>query len=71
MSLERPSSRRTVPVTLTQIPWNVRLSALVTARAMCRSEEEIADVMLAAVAPSDTVYWLAETARDQVEEWGA
>lgn len=54
-----PSAHRNVPVRLTDLPKDVRMSA---ARHVCKHEPDPVvrlEVVLAAVAPSSRVYWVA------------
>lgn len=70
MSLREASDRRSLPVTLRQVPEPVRWSALGECVRHTPDEGEKQDLLLAAVAPSPTVYFVAESARPLIEQWG-
>lgn len=61
--------RLCVPVRLTDIPADVRLAAVRDAARIERDEHERLEILLAAIEPSDRVYWVAESARPLVESW--
>lgn len=64
--LTQPSHRRTIPITLQEIPETVRMTA---ARKACKQESSPdvrTEIVLAAVWPSATVYWVAAGALDRI-----
>lgn len=63
----RPTRRRTVPVRLDELPVDVRLDGARDAIRIESGDERIA-LLEAALFPSDTVYWLAESARPLLEQ---
>lgn len=60
---QRPKIRLCVPVRLCDLPVDVRLDAASVAARIERDECERLELLLAAIEPSDTVYWLSESAR--------
>lgn len=68
MSLDVRSSQRSLPVTLPEIRIDVRLAA---ARLVMGREGGDEDLLAAAFDPSDTVYWIAESAAARLREVAA
>lgn len=71
---ERPASARPrlcVPVRLTEIREDVRLDAAVLAGRATTNSDERLELLLAAIAPSDETYWLAESAQPILERVAA
>lgn len=71
MTLTVPSSRRSLPVTLRQVPEPVRFGAAQQAARRLAGEVDPLDLIYAALFPSDRVYWVAESARPMLERWAA
>lgn len=69
MSLREPSARRGLPVSLRQIRAEVRVKAAHQMLVAHAADGE--DVLAAAMFPSATVYWIAESARDLLAEVAA
>ena len=67
----RPRVRLCVPVRLPDIPVEVRLDGASDASRACSTEDERLEVLLAAISPSNRIYWVAESARPLVEQWRA
>lgn len=70
----RPASARPrlcVPVRLDEIPEPVRLKAVAEANRSERDEDARLEVLLAALSPSDRVYWVSDRARPLIESWAA
>lgn len=65
MTLSRPSARRSLPVTLRQVPEPVRLHA---ARHAARDGDGDA-LVLAALFPSARVYYVCSSAAPLLAEW--
>jgi hypothetical protein len=63
----RPTARRTLPVRLSDLPLEVRLTGAREANRVERGDVERTEILLAALEPSETVYWLAESARPLLE----
>lgn len=59
----QPSVRRTLPVRLSEIREDIRLQAAYEANRIEQGDFERHEILLAALMPSDTVYWLSESAR--------
>lgn len=58
-----------IPVRLTEIPFDKRMSAArLAARQWCVDDTEIREVMLAALFPSDSVHWVRAQAAAQVDD---
>jgi hypothetical protein len=58
-----PRRRLTLPVRLCDLPLDVRLAGAREAARSWRDPLDRAEILLAALTPSTTVYWLAESAR--------
>jgi hypothetical protein len=58
--LSEPTRRRRVPVRLSDLPVDVRLEGAREANRRERDPLERAAILLAALHPSDTTYWVAE-----------
>lgn len=71
MTLTAPSSQRPFPVSLRQVPADVRFSAAQRAARTAGSSDEACDLIAAAAFPSATVYYVADSARELVERWAA
>lgn len=71
MSLTRATVRRPLPVTLRQVPANVRFSAAQREARSCTDADEALDLIAAATFPTSTVYYVAESARPMLERWAA
>lgn len=69
--IEPPRVRLCVPVRLTEIPQEVRLEAVPVATRIYRDPVEQMEILLAAIAPSNTTYWVSESARPLIERWAA
>lgn len=63
-----PSLRRCVPVRLCDLPLEVRLEGVRIANRREQGDVERVEILLAAVEPSDRVYWVAKSALARVEE---
>lgn len=57
--IQGPDRRRCVPVRLTEIPQERRLAAAWEACRIEKGEYERIEILLAAIHPSETVYWIA------------
>lgn len=68
MSLTDRSNRRCVPVRLTDLPLDVRIAAYRVAMRYARTPEECMELAMAAAKPSDTIYWVAQSAIPTVHE---
>lgn len=69
--LTERSSRRSMPVTLRQVPEPVRFSAAQQAARQVAGEMDPLDLIYAALFPSDTVYYVSPAARQLLERWAA
>lgn len=72
--LPRPASlkpRLCVPFRLIDIDPQVRVDAVVTACRYVKDPDERLELLVAALQPSDTTYWLAESARPLLEAYAA
>ena len=58
MAVTEPSARRLTPVRLTDIPLAVRCAAAQREARHAKSQAEAADLLAAALSPSETVYWV-------------
>lgn len=70
----RPVSARPrlcVPVRLSEISLDVRLQGAREATRVYRDPDERLEILLAAVQPSERVYWLAESAKPLLEQIAA
>lgn len=69
----RPANaiRLCVPVRLADVPLDVRLDAVTACNRIEHDEQQRLELLLAAIQPSDNVYWVAESARPLVEAWAA
>lgn len=62
MAVTEPSARRLRPVRLTDIPLEIRYAAAQREARHAASADERADLLAAALDPSDTVYWVKHPA---------
>lgn len=69
MSLTVPSERRRLPVRLTEIRCEERAAA--ARHAIRHGAGDPLELLHAALFPSDTVYWVALSAREQLERIAA
>jgi hypothetical protein len=67
-SSSRPTARRTVPVRLDELPLDVRLDGVRQANRIEQGEHERREILIAALFPSETVYFIAESARPLLDE---
>ena len=68
MTLTSPTRARTLPVRLTDIPLNVRAHAAQTI-ARTANPDERADILAAAIAPTDTLYYVRPEAATLLQAW--
>lgn len=66
MAATEPSKRRSVPVRLTEIPFDVRVRAAREAARSAKSDQERQALLTAALLPSETVFYVTD-----VEEFRA
>ncbi|HEY7620302.1 MAG TPA: helix-turn-helix transcriptional regulator [Solirubrobacteraceae bacterium] len=66
--LQPPRRRLTLPVRLCDLSLDARLAGAREAARTWRDPNDRAEILLAALTPSTTVYWLAESARPLLEQ---
>jgi hypothetical protein len=69
---ERPRAtlpRLRVPIRLTEIPLDVRLEGVRYASYRERDASQRLAILVAAMSPSDRVYWVSESARSLIDSW--
>lgn len=65
--LTEPTVRRPVPVRLCDLPLDLRLAGVREANRIEKGEQERLEILLAAIHPSETVYYVSERARPMLE----
>lgn len=66
---ERPRERLSVAVRLCDIPLDVRLDGAAVASRIEQDPDERLELLMAAIEPSERVYWVAEGARPMLDSW--
>lgn len=62
-SSARPTARRTLPIRLDELPLEARLDGARQASRVEQGTHERHEILIAALFPSATIYWIAESAR--------